>query len=418
MADNAAAERAPMGSKSLRRMLLILHGKRVEDEQIKDAIRELKDEGHQITVRVTWDSGDVDQFIKEALHLQEQYRYHTIVAGGGDGTLNELVAALLKYDAPPDISIAQLPLGTANDLASAAGVSLVPADALHLAIDPATAHPIDVALVNGEVFMNIATAGPISEVSSKEMSPTLKKVLGPLAVPIAGLQHTLKTGLKPKENVKITYPLKRDVAPDAKQGIGSLRGDLLVLAAGQGRQMGRMWNVCPDALLDDGLLDFTIMFGTLTDQAATLTKDVVENGIEVAQGGIHLLRVPWLKMEAQERLKINRDGEPSPKSDKLLFEAQFRRIKMHLPDDRLLVSHLPQEEQKKAQEVSVCTGKKVRPRLLSDLWKAQQPPGRLQRALPRVTKMAMKGVYMAALVAAGFGLGWTAAMMAHREDDQ
>jgi diacylglycerol kinase family enzyme len=52
-------------------------------------------------------------------------RYDTLVAGGGDGTLNELVAALLKHDAPCHISVAQLPLGTANDLASAAGISLV-----------------------------------------------------------------------------------------------------------------------------------------------------------------------------------------------------------------------------------------------------------------------------------------------------
>jgi diacylglycerol kinase family enzyme len=52
-------------------------------------------------------------------------RSDTLVAGGGDGTLNELVAALLKHDAPAHISIAQLPLGTANDLASASGISLV-----------------------------------------------------------------------------------------------------------------------------------------------------------------------------------------------------------------------------------------------------------------------------------------------------
>jgi diacylglycerol kinase family enzyme len=52
-------------------------------------------------------------------------RYDTLVAGGGDGTLNELVAALLKHDAPAHISVAQLPLGTANDLASASGISLV-----------------------------------------------------------------------------------------------------------------------------------------------------------------------------------------------------------------------------------------------------------------------------------------------------
>lgn len=44
--------------------------------------------------------------------------------------------------------------------------------------------------------------------------------------------------------------------------VSHLHGDLLVLAAGQARQMGRMINVCPDALLDDGLLDFTVLFGS------------------------------------------------------------------------------------------------------------------------------------------------------------
>jgi hypothetical protein len=64
-----------------------------------------------------------------------------------------------------------------------------PLDALRLALDPSTIHPIDVALVNREVFMNLATAGPVSEVSSKGMSDTLKKLLGPAAVAVAGEAH-------------------------------------------------------------------------------------------------------------------------------------------------------------------------------------------------------------------------------------
>ena len=51
-----------------------------------------------------------------------------------------------------------------------------------MALDPSKARPVDVALVNGEVFMNLCTAGPVSEVSSKDMSTTLKKVLGPTAI--------------------------------------------------------------------------------------------------------------------------------------------------------------------------------------------------------------------------------------------
>eukprot|EP00775_Hariotina_reticulata_P006845 gene6845-7063_t len=55
-----------------RKLLVILHGKRIDDDQIRDAITILKNEGHQVQVRVTFDSGDVDQFVKEALELWDQ----------------------------------------------------------------------------------------------------------------------------------------------------------------------------------------------------------------------------------------------------------------------------------------------------------------------------------------------------------
>jgi len=48
----------------------------------------------------------------------------------------------------------------------------------------------------------------------------------------------------------------------AGEGVRRLRGDLLALVVGQSRQMGRMINACPSALLDDGLLDVTLLFGT------------------------------------------------------------------------------------------------------------------------------------------------------------
>lgn len=38
--------------------------------------------------------------------------------------------------------------------------------------------------------------------------------------------------------------------------------DLLMLVAGNSRQMGRTVAVCPDALLDDGLIDFTLLSGS------------------------------------------------------------------------------------------------------------------------------------------------------------
>jgi hypothetical protein len=51
-------------------------------------------------------------------------------------------------------------------------------------------------------------------------------------------------------------------------------------------------------------------------QVANLAGEVLDKGLDAAQGGIHILRVPWLLVEGQETLKINRDGEPTPDSNK------------------------------------------------------------------------------------------------------
>jgi hypothetical protein len=54
----------------------------------------------------------------------------------------------------------------------------------------------------------------------------------------------------------------------------------------------------------------------------------------------------------------------------------------------------------------LVAGTKPRPRLLLDLWAAQQPPGRLLRMVPRLKKTAGKAAFVGALLAAGFAAGF------------
>ena len=52
----------------------------------------------------------------------------TFVIGGGDGTLNEVVCALMTHREEMQrqgISVGLLPLGTANDFACVCGISVV-----------------------------------------------------------------------------------------------------------------------------------------------------------------------------------------------------------------------------------------------------------------------------------------------------
>lgn len=62
----------------------------------------------------------------------------------------QLAGALLKADAPSSTAMGVVPMGTANDFATAAGIPTDPWEALQLAVHD-TAHPIDVGTVNDEV---------------------------------------------------------------------------------------------------------------------------------------------------------------------------------------------------------------------------------------------------------------------------
>lgn len=47
-----------------------------------------REEGHEVDVRVTWESADAQRYVEEALSLTT---VSTIVAAGGDGTVNEVL---------------------------------------------------------------------------------------------------------------------------------------------------------------------------------------------------------------------------------------------------------------------------------------------------------------------------------------
>lgn len=133
--------------------LLILNGKGANEPQLREAVNLLRDEGIDIHVRVTWEKGDAVRFIDEALQLNVE----TVIAGGGDGTINEVATALVERGSKMALGI--LPLGTANDFATSVGIPQDLASALKLAIVGRDV-PIDIARVNDKTgFINMATGG-------------------------------------------------------------------------------------------------------------------------------------------------------------------------------------------------------------------------------------------------------------------
>src|SRR3546814_3665789 len=87
-------------------------------------------------------------------------------------------------------------------------------------------------------------------------------------------------------------------------------GNFIALGVGNGRQAGGGQALCPDALVDDGLLDVTVvpeLSGEVGGTLATLLKEGREAALD--QAAVRA-RLPWLEIEAEAPLVLNLDGEP------------------------------------------------------------------------------------------------------------
>lgn len=108
-----------------------------------------------IHVRVTWEKGDAARYVEEA----RKFGVATVIAGGGDGTINEVSTALIQCEGDDIPALGILPLGTANDFATSVGIPEALDKALKLAI-AGDAIAIDMAQVNKQTcFINMATGG-------------------------------------------------------------------------------------------------------------------------------------------------------------------------------------------------------------------------------------------------------------------
>lgn len=264
--------------------LLILNGKGAGNEELREAVGALREEGVKLSVRVTWEHGDAARYVAEAVELG----CGTVIAGGGDGTINEVAGALAQLGAEaPALGI--IPLGTANDFATGCNIPLSPEQALQLAVKGRVVD-IDLAKVNDQhFFINMATGGFGTRITT-ETPEKLKAALGGVSYFIHGLLRldTLKA-----DSCEIK-------GPDF-----SWQGDALVIGIGNGRQAGGGQQICPDALINDGLLQLRLL--TSEELLPSFLRSLINNE---ENKNIVSASLPWLEIHAPHDMTFNLDGEP------------------------------------------------------------------------------------------------------------
>ena len=292
------------------KITIVLNGKKAGLPEVRNAIAIFRQEREDVQVRVTYEYGDVARFLDEAI----QNGVDRFIIGGGDGSVNEAVDAMAKLPREKRPILAILPLGTANDFATACTIPLTPLEALRFAASGSTS-PIDMARANERHFVNMATAGFGAKVTS-ETPVELKNFLG-------GGAYTLTGVLKAMDFVPYKSKI---VTPKHEMDLHGIFAGAIC----NGRQAGGGQVLAPRAMINDGLLDIvSILKFKLVDIPQVLWE--IQNPSQDGQF-IKYLQTPWVESSADSEIPVNLDGEPY-NAKKIRFEIIPSAIDLVIPKD-------------------------------------------------------------------------------------
>lgn len=263
---------------------------------LREAVRRLREAGHTVIPRLTFEEGDARAFARAGAETGAAL----VVAGGGDGTINEVVNGILDWadeaargsgGALPRLGV--IPLGTGNDLAGALNIPTDPEVALAAAL-AGNAVPLDVAVVNGRRFVNVSTGGFGAE-ATDETPDEVKRILGSLAYVITGV----------RKFVEMDVPSARFTC----DGEVVYEGPFMVFAVGNSRRTGGGNWLTPRAELSDGLLDLCLVKQVSRVDFLTLAPQL-RAGTHLEHPAVIYRKVKTLRVESEATLHVNADGEP------------------------------------------------------------------------------------------------------------
>lgn len=228
----------------------------------------------------------------------------TILAIGGDGTVNEIVNGLIEDGQPvnPETRLAIIPCGTGQDLCRTLGTRSV--EMTIRALESGIAVPIDVGRITFQgaasgapetrYFVNVADAGLGARVASR--TNAAPKTLGAV---LSYLVQAVKT-------IAVFEPRDITLWVDDDQAYAG-PAHMVVFANGRNHAGGMLF--APSASLTDGLLDIFVLQDVSKLRLLTSILPRVYFGKHVGQRGVLHLRGRRALVESSEELLVEMDGE-------------------------------------------------------------------------------------------------------------
>ncbi|WP_414575966.1 lipid kinase [Anabaena sp. CCY 9402-a] len=267
---------------SSRALLLVNRHARQGQKRLLEAINYLQTLGWELIEESTENP-------KHLAHIIHKYKNHVdlVIVGGGDGTLNAVVDALVETQLPLGI----LPLGTANDLAKTLGISNSLPEACKT-IASGELRRIDLGWVNGKHFFNVASLGLGVKITQK-LTKEFKRRWGILAYAVTALQVIWES---------------RPFSAEIRVQDRCFRVKTVQIAVGNGRYYGGGMAVVHDAKIDDQRLDLYSLEIKHWWQMIPLLP-AMRNGRHIHRQNVRALSGQEIEVYTHKPRPINTDGE-------------------------------------------------------------------------------------------------------------
>jgi diacylglycerol kinase (ATP) len=271
-----------------------------------DKARRLEDDLRRVAKGAVFKStegpGDAEAQAERAV----EQGFDTIVAAGGDGTINEVVNGI--NGAPVNLGI--LPVGTANVFALELGLPSKLEEAWRVVRQKKT-RAVDLAWANDQCFVQLAGVGLDAQVVENTRWES-KKVLGPLSYLLTVTQ------------IAARKPPRLRVVSEA----GSVEGSFVLV--GNGRLYGGPFAIFPDADMEDGLLDICVFKHVNYVALIRYARGVLFGGVHRNFTDVCYFKARQIRVESDDVVPIEVDGELSGHVP-VEFKVSRRKLRVLVP---------------------------------------------------------------------------------------
>ncbi len=266
-------------------------GKELLKKNLPDVLDILERAGYEASAFATTAEPDSAQNEAKRVALAG---FDLIVAGGGDGTINQVINGIAPLAKRPKMAI--LPGGTTNDYARALKVprdNIV--EAAQVILKNQTVK-MDIGKANETYFMNIGAGGYLTELTY-DVPSQLKSVFGYLAYLVKGAEMLPR--VKPI-NMRLVYDQ------------GEYIGKASMFFLGLTNSVGGFEKIAPNAQLDDGNFSLIIVKTANVVEILHLVALMINGGKHVDDPRVIYTKTSSLFAETLDdgvRMMINLDGE-------------------------------------------------------------------------------------------------------------